>query len=115
LSGARGRTIQYANSVNRVFKLFLDSAKLIASANNEASSVRTSLNGRKDDFKSLSEELYKRNDDVTRCKHEIVTLENQIKIAGNNQETLETSLQKLKAKSETYRVRSAGAVCLYDV
>jgi chromosome segregation ATPase len=69
------------------------------------------LVGIKGELASISEDAYKRRDDVKSSKSEILTLEDQMRIVEKNQEGLIATLTKLKSKQDTYRVRANGAVC----
>ena len=70
------------------------------------------LEGIKVELARISEEAYKRRDDVKSSKSEILTLEDQMRIVEKNREGLIATLAKLKSKQDTYRVRANGAVCI---
>jgi chromosome segregation ATPase len=85
--------------------------------NSSESSIKNNLNeleSLKAELGRISEDAYKRREEVKSGKTELDMLEDQMRIVEKNQEGLQSTLTKLKAKQDTYRVRANGAVCVFS-
>lgn len=64
------------------------------------------------ELRSSSEETFKKQSDVESISNSLRTLTLQLMTAEENNESLTSTLTKLKSKHDTHRMRANGAVCI---
>jgi hypothetical protein len=90
-----------------------DSGRLLDAAVAESGSLLPALESCQSNCSDIYDDLRKRREALDTSKLEREYLSSQLQLVEGKQETLLSSIGKLRGKSETLRVRSGGAVCRY--